>query len=145
MKNIAVIKRLILIAFIPLTITACLLEAPESPTWELDLVIPLIDEDYPLGDLRGPILEDSSDGFIDVDTNDVLRLNVQDTIGTIEISEDLLTVAGIDSVVIEEPVGPIELNDIGTDQTFESAALSDISAAVAAAPNGTSILVPHPR
>ena len=142
MKKIAVIKRLVFITFIPLTITTCILESPESPTWELDLVIPLIDEDYLLGDLRGPIQEDSSDGFIDVDTNNILRLNVQDTIGTVEISEELLTVAGIDSVTIRETIGPIELNNIGIDQIFESASLSDISPAVAAAPNGTTIPVP---
>ena len=142
MKIRAVIKRLILLSFIPLLFTTCFLEAPQSPSWELDLVIPLIDEVYPLGDLRGPIQEDSSDGFIDVDSNNILRLNVQDTIGTIKISKELLTVAGIASVTISETVGPIELDNIGTDQTFESAALSSVSAAVAAAPNGTTVPVP---
>ena len=142
MKIIAVIKRIILLSFIPFIFTTCFLEAPEAPSWELDLVIPLIDEDYPLSDLRGPILEDSSDGFIDVDSNVILRLNVQDTIGTIKISKDLLTVPGIESVTIGEPIGPIELNNIGIDQAFESASLSDISPAVAAAPNGTNVPVP---
>jgi len=49
MNNIAVIKRFFLMAFIPLAFTTRLLEAPESPSWELDLVITLIDEDYLLG------------------------------------------------------------------------------------------------
>ncbi|MCH8306362.1 MAG: hypothetical protein IIB94_14715, partial [Candidatus Marinimicrobia bacterium] len=69
----------------------CLIETPESPTWELNLVIPLIDEKYPLSDMVGPISGDSSNGYIDLDSLDILRLNVRDTIGTILLDSSKLT------------------------------------------------------
>ena len=120
----------------------CLIESPESPSWELNLVIPLIDEKYPLSDLVGPISGDSSNGFIDLDSMDILRLNVRDTIGTIILDESKLTVKGIGLITFSEEIGPLALNNLGIDQTFESQTLSNISPAVAAAPNGTSVPVP---
>ncbi|MCH7954404.1 MAG: hypothetical protein IIC40_01545 [Candidatus Marinimicrobia bacterium] len=120
----------------------CLIESPESPTWEVNLAIPLIDEKYPLSDLVGPIAGDSSNGFIDLDSLDILRLNVRDTIGTIELDESRLTVRGIGLISVSEVIGPLTLNNLGDDQVFESQTLSSMSEAVAAAPNGTSVPVP---
>ena len=120
----------------------CLIESPESPTWEVNLAIPLIDEKYPLSDLVGPIAGDSSNGFIDLDSLDILRLNVRDTIGTIELDESRLTVRGIGLISVSEVIGPLTLNNLGDDQVFESQTLSSMSVAVAAAPNGTSVPVP---
>ena len=120
----------------------CLIESPESPTWEVNLAIPLIDEKYPLSDLVGPIAGDSSNGFIDLDSLDILRLNVRDTIGTIELDESKLTVRGIGLISVSEVIGPLTLNNLGDDQVFESQTLSSMSEAVAAAPNGTSVPVP---
>ncbi len=120
----------------------CLIESPESPSWELNLVIPLIDEKYPLSDLVGPISGDSSNGFIDLDSMDILRLNVRDTIGTIRLDESKLTVRGIGLISILQEIGSLTLSNLGSDQTFESLTLSSMSPAVAAAPNGTSVPVP---
>ena len=122
----------------------CLIETPESPTWELDLVVPLIDEKYPLRDMVGPISGDSSNGYIDIfDSLDILRLNVKDSIGTIVLDSSKLTVGGIGTIPpIVQDIGALELNDFGSGQEFESQTLSEISSEVAGAPNGFDILVP---
>ena len=104
----------------------CLFESPEAPSWEMDLAIPLIDEKYLLGDLGGPINDDSSNGFIDTTDTDILRLNVQDTIGTVIIGSSCLTVAGIGEVEFAEVIGPIELDDFGDDQTIQSLTLVEM-------------------
>ena len=98
----------------------CLIESPESPTWEVNLAIPLIDEKYPLSDLVGPIAGDSSNGFIDLDSLDILRLNVRDTIGTIELDESRLTVRGIGLISVSGVIGTRTLNNLGDDKVFES-------------------------
>ena len=122
-----------------ITFQGCLLESPESPSWELDLVIPLIDEIYPLGDLQGPIEGDSSNGFIDVTAGNILRLNVQDTIGTITLGENSLTVRGIGSVEFIEEIGPIELDDFGSDQMFQSLTLVEMLPILNSVPDGTTM------
>ncbi|TFB11307.1 hypothetical protein E3V55_04040 [Candidatus Marinimicrobia bacterium MT.SAG.3] len=126
-----------------LLMNGCLIETPESPTWELDLVIPLIDEKYPLSDMVGPISGDSSNGYIDLfDSLDILRLNVRDTIGTIVLDSSKLTVGGIGTISILQEIGALELNNFGSGEDFQSQSLSEISDAVRDAPNGIDILVP---
>ena len=126
-----------------LLMNGCLIETPESPTWELDMVIPLIDEKYPLSDMVGPISGDSSNGYIDLfDSLDILRLNVRDTIGTIVLDSSKLTVGGIGTIFILQEIGALELNDFGSGEDFQSQSLSEISDAVRDAPNGIDILVP---
>ncbi|MCH7619931.1 MAG: hypothetical protein IH880_09235 [Candidatus Marinimicrobia bacterium] len=115
------------------------MESPESPSWELDLVIPLIDEIYPLGDLQGPIEDDSSNGFIDVTADNILRLNVQDTIGTVTLGENSLTVRGIKPDPIIEEIGPIELDDFGSDQAFQSLTLVEMLPILNSVPDGTTM------
>ncbi|MCH7494985.1 MAG: hypothetical protein IH825_02680 [Candidatus Marinimicrobia bacterium] len=102
-------------------------------------MIPLIDEIYPLGDLQGPIEDDSSKGFIDVTADNILRLNVQDTIGTITLGENSLTVRGIGSVEFIEEIGDIELDDFGSDQMFQSLTLVEMLPILNSVPDGTTM------
>ena len=121
----------------------CVFESPEAPSWEMDLVIPLIDEKYLLGDLGGPINDDSSNGFIDTTDADILRLNIQDAIGTVIIDSSSLTIQGIGEVPpIVEKIGRIEFDDFGDDQIIESLTLVEMLPILDTVPDDTIMAIP---
>ncbi len=77
-------KKFLILAISISILFSCTIKKPEAPEWEVELVLPLVNEDYFVKDLA-----DTTDDYILASDNDTMKFSYTDTLDTVRVGDKL--------------------------------------------------------
>ena len=98
-------KKFLIFAISLAIIISCTIKKPEAPEWDVELTVPLMNENYFVKDIA-----DTTDDFIIFDDNDTMRFTYIDTLDTVRVEDKLNTEGTSES--FQELIGDeLSIND----------------------------------
>ncbi len=117
-----------------LTLTQCTVKKPESPQWNTQLTIPVVNRIYTMEELIGKIDQDG----VGIDSAGNITFSVTEELDTVRLEEDLLTTSDL-SYSVSEQLGIVSIDPPVVDPV--SVSLNSISGLAGSLPGDSAAVV----
>ncbi|MFH1374130.1 MAG: hypothetical protein ABII79_10070 [bacterium] len=117
-----------------LTLTHCTVKKPESPQWNTQLTIPVVNRIYTMDELIGKIDQDG----VGIDSAGNITFSVTEELDTVRLDEDMLTTSNL-SYSVSEQLGIVSIDPPAVDPV--SVSLASISGLASSLPGDSAAVV----